>query len=343
MKAAGLTRLLTSGQLGIPFTHIEPLAVDGEGAFSLVYKAKCNVSGSTIALKFERPNLAVDEPLRSAAFDREASILEQLRAKSNVTQMSHSLATAEYQLKDPDYPETIRFRYFGLSFYPLTLLDLIRNHTHSFVDAMRVYRGIVKGMRQIHTEAICHRDLKPGNCFVMNGDALVGDFGTARRDQKSDNIGKGDMYKWWVWGDMRYVAPELFLGVTGFADFVRADFYSLGCVLFEICTNQILADLIDAALNKLDQANRHLACRSSSQGRRLVERIINDLETGGYLPEIGLQPPLPGRGTRELVNALFKQLCAFAPAKRLTDFDEVFRRTDIIIDRALSESRSEGS
>jgi serine/threonine protein kinase len=290
-----------------------------------------------VVLKFAPPDLAQKDPLRSRAFEREASILAHLREKKkeNVTKLTHDLATAEYVVQDPNFGARITFRYFGLALYPETLLDLINAKARSFHEMMAVFRCVVQGMNQIHAEGICHRDLKPSNCLVDGSEAFLGDFGCARRAE-DERMSADERYKWLVWGDQRYVAPEAFLGVDHMV-LLRADFYSLGCILFEMCTGMILAEQIRPAIDRLQRANVLLARDPGKRTDNLVDGIVRDLEVGGYLPRIGLQAPVPGPSTRDQLQRLYERLCSFDPRKRLTDFDEVFRRTDGIIDVAREE------
>jgi len=325
-----LTNLLISRQLLIPFVDIQPLNTS-DGNFSYVYRARCPTRNIPVALKFMLPDLDQSEPRRGLAFDREAKLLVMLSGLPNVTQMIHDLERLTISLQlagTPPVPITMSYRYFGLAYYPETLKGLLDSRSRPFSDVLKVFRDISKGMQQIHRISICHRDLAPANCFVDGTTGLLGDFGCARRQSQEDSIGIGEKYRFDFWGQTRYVAPEIFLGLSDFHDFLRADFYSLGAILFEICTGQILSDVVRPALSQLMHANDLLSKTSSSHSRQLSELIVASIQTSGQLPQIGNQPPIPNDETRVHMQGLFRKLCAFDPQQRLMDFDEIFRRVD---------------
>lgn len=82
------------------------------------------------------------------------------------------------------------------------------------------------GLHHMHELQILHRDVKTANIFLSNAGFLVlGDFGIARelRDEMAST----------VVGTPLYMAPETLDGKPySFA----SDIWSLGCVLYEICT-----------------------------------------------------------------------------------------------------------
>lgn len=43
----------------------------------------------------------------------------------------------------------------------------------------KLFRQVVEGLAYIHAEGVIHRDLKPGNIFVVNGGVKIGDLGLA--------------------------------------------------------------------------------------------------------------------------------------------------------------------
>lgn len=79
----------------------------------------------------------------------------------------------------------------------------------------------------LHAVGLAHCDLKPENTLVVSGRAILVDFGLAHaflgRDAPELSGARG--------GTPAYVAPEVLLGrpVDG-----RADWYSFGCLLFEV-------------------------------------------------------------------------------------------------------------
>ena len=76
-----------------------------------------------------------------------------------------------------------------------------------------------------------HRDIKPGNILLLDGSALVADFGLARavsRAKSSDMITASGI----TIGTATYMSPEQAGGDRELDG--RSDIYSLGCVLYEL-------------------------------------------------------------------------------------------------------------
>ena len=76
-----------------------------------------------------------------------------------------------------------------------------------------------------------HRDLKPENIFVDNDETVILlDFGLAR-EITSSYIG------WSIVGTSNYQGPE-FHDIDANLIALKADIWSLGCVLFHLCTGK---------------------------------------------------------------------------------------------------------
>jgi serine/threonine protein kinase len=108
-------------------------------------------------------------------------------------------------------------------------------------EAAAILRGVCVALSAAHDKGIIHRDLKPDNIFVISDpDSRLGartkilDFGIA----KLTEIGlAGSATKTGaVMGTPTYMSPEQCRG-TGEID-VRADLYSIGCVLYELVTGR---------------------------------------------------------------------------------------------------------
>lgn len=99
--------------------------------------------------------------------------------------------------------------------------------------AVRIAAHLAEVLEAVHQVGIIHRDVKPGNIFLLGGDRIkLVDFGIAR----GDFLGGGD----WritktgkVMGTTGYMAPEQARGAE--CDH-RADLYSVGAVLYEMLT-----------------------------------------------------------------------------------------------------------
>jgi serine/threonine protein kinase len=96
-----------------------------------------------------------------------------------------------------------------------------------------VAKGVANGLKYLHDRQIVLRDLKPANVgFDEEGKVRLFDFGMARNLLKQDPSDSD------ICGTPRYMAPEIMTGNGGDHCLKRADIYSFGVLLFELCTLQ---------------------------------------------------------------------------------------------------------
>jgi len=99
----------------------------------------------------------------------------------------------------------------------------------SLEEALRITKEVAGALGHAHAQGICHRDVKPSNILMSDGEAVLADFGIARAlDQEG---GAGLTRTGVVVGTPSYMSPEQ--SGSGKID-GRADQYSLACVLYEM-------------------------------------------------------------------------------------------------------------
>ncbi|OHT02582.1 Serine/threonine-protein kinase Nek3 [Tritrichomonas foetus] len=187
----------------------------GRGSYGKVELAKLKSTGEQFAVK--KVKLESMSPSdRSKALD-EATFLSKLDHPNIVAyhesfQENNSLYIAMEYMDGGDLEKKIAQR--GHSF--LTEQDIM----FSFVQ-------VLSALTYLHSKNILHRDIKPQNCFLTrHGVVKLGDFGVAR------SLDCGNLAKT-VIGTPFYLAPEIWDNVPySFA----ADVYSLGVVLYELCS-----------------------------------------------------------------------------------------------------------
>jgi serine/threonine-protein kinase len=108
-------------------------------------------------------------------------------------------------------------------------------------DALALAREIASGLVAAHAAGIIHRDVKPGNLFLLRQPAetklkLI-DFGFAK-DTRDPDAGPSSTNV--VIGTAQYMAPEQIL--TDPVD-ARTDVYGFGAVLFRLLTGHLPFDL----------------------------------------------------------------------------------------------------
>ncbi len=98
--------------------------------------------------------------------------------------------------------------------------------------ALRIATQTAQGLSFAHSKGIVHRDLKPGNVWLdEDGSAKIGDFGLAVTTDRSRLTTEKVMV-----GTVSYMPPEQ---ATGVDVTPAADLYSLGAMLYEMCTGRV--------------------------------------------------------------------------------------------------------
>ena len=99
---------------------------------------------------------------------------------------------------------------------------------------LRLGRELAAGLAAAHRRGLIHRDIKPANIWLEApiGRAKILDFGLARtqgHDVQITNPGSAV-------GTPAYMAPEQ---ARGEGDDASCDLFSLGCVLYQLCTRRL--------------------------------------------------------------------------------------------------------
>jgi serine/threonine protein kinase len=100
-------------------------------------------------------------------------------------------------------------------------------------ETLRIGMQIASGLEAAHHQGVVHRDIKPANILLENSveKVKITDFGLARSREVpllTANVGS-------IFGTPEYMAPEQ--TVNSDVDF-RADLFSLGSVLYAMCTGR---------------------------------------------------------------------------------------------------------
>lgn len=165
----------------------------GQGGMGVVHLA-LDERGRAVAVKVLRPHVAHDEDAR-ARLAREVDTLARVRSDRIAPVFDADL--------DGERP------YIVTRYVPGPSLDqLVRDEGP--LDAQHLLslaRGLVGALRAIHQVGVIHRDLKPGNVLMLDGNPVVIDFGIAHVAESSRMTMTG-----LVMGTPGYLSPELVEG-----------------------------------------------------------------------------------------------------------------------------------
>jgi len=107
-------------------------------------------------------------------------------------------------------------------------------------EAHRFFKDILRGLGHCHERGVAWRDAKPANLMIdHNGVLKIGDFGFAVKMKITE--GTYGIYKnsTSVVGTLGYAAPEVLAQSVQGYDPVKADIWSIGCVLFMMLTGHL--------------------------------------------------------------------------------------------------------
>ncbi len=227
-----------NGQLGC-YRLRELLGRGGMGAVFLATDLKL---GRQVAIKVMLPKIALIQAARERFF-REAKAAASIKSDHIVT---------VYQVDE----------FNGNPFLAMELLEgeslesaLKEGRRFSISESISIARDIAKGLADAHGKGLIHRDIKPANLWLESSKeggtkVKILDFGLALAEMDDVHL----THMGTIIGTPAYMAPEQ-ARAQGKID-ARADLFSLGCVLYQLCTGEIpfqsattVGTLIALALN----------------------------------------------------------------------------------------------
>ncbi|MEZ6138425.1 MAG: serine/threonine-protein kinase [Pirellulaceae bacterium] len=220
------------------------------GGMGVVYKAVHVHLGRTVALKLIRSGeLASEEEKERFRSEAEAAAA-----------LTHPGIVPIYEVG------TLH----GLIYYTMayiegsSLADVVSRGAMSPEDAIRIVHSLSLAVDFAHRNGVFHRDLKPANVIIdPHGQPVIIDFGLAKiahRDSSVTTTGQ-------ILGTPAYMAPEQATGKASLGP--NADVYSLGAILFCLCSGQppfdgptpfdVLLQVLDREPPNLPRLNRKVS------------------------------------------------------------------------------------
>jgi serine/threonine-protein kinase len=97
---------------------------------------------------------------------------------------------------------------------------------------LRVAREVASALDYAHRQHILHRDVKPENILLHEGNVMLADFGIGKALSGGGSVTQTGMFV----GTPIYASPEQAAGETNLDG--RSDLYSLGCVIYEMLVGE---------------------------------------------------------------------------------------------------------
>ena len=235
----------------------------GTGAMGIVFEAEDVHLKRRVALKVMKPSLAAH-----AEFHRRF-----LREAQLAAAIDHEHVVTIYQVGEDR----------GIPFLAMKLLEgealedrLTRTGGRlPLAEMLRIGREIAEGLAAAHAEGLVHRDIKPANIWLEEGrdKVKIVDFGLARGAGPDAHFTQAGA----VIGTPSYMAPEQANAeeVDG-----RCDLFSLGAVLYRLCTGRLPFDgkdtlaVLAALATKTPVPPHKLAPQTPAALSHLVMRLL---------------------------------------------------------------------
>jgi uncharacterized protein (TIGR03067 family) len=280
------------GQLG-KLAHYEILEVIGRGGMGVVLKGFDQTLHRVVAVKVMAPELAASGTARDR-FEREARAAAAVAHDHVVT--IHAVDEAKglpYLVMQYIHGESLQQKLDRAG--PLELKEILRIGTQT-----------ADGLAAAHAQGLIHRDIKPANILLENGvqRVKITDFGLARAVDDASVTQSGV-----IAGTPQYMSPEQALGEP--QDY-RTDLFSLGSVLYALCTgrppfrapnalavlrrvaedaprpvrevNPEIPDWLESVVEKLMEKHPVDRFQSAAEVARLLESHLAHLQQPGRIP-----------------------------------------------------------
>lgn len=326
------------------------LQVLSRGGFGIVYSARDMRTNESVAVKVLRLG-NISRPHCVQEFQDEARYLNLLANCNRVVDIHDSGADQQFVTGGNGVKIPMDLHFIVLEHADLTLSDLVVGDPAAWdwADRLSVFRDVVRGMHQLHRNAVVNRDLKSDNVLLFSTPknqivAKVADLGRARNLREPARF-IPEAYAQ-PRGDRRFAAPEL-LWVLGSADAFSmraADLYHIGSILFELATGFGITSYVIPEPIRIVMGN--VGASEAERAERFAA-FKPDLRDGYELAYEMFSQSVP-TAIRQNLTTLFRQLTDIEPSARFPrirgrrdhgeSLEWLLRRIDVI---ALQLKRAE--
>ena len=211
------------------------IAKIGEGAYSTVYTVRRIEDSELYALKKVK--------LKNLSDKEKQNALNEVRILASV-KSPYVISYKESFIDEVDSTLCIVMEYAdeGDLFQKITLYKKLKTNFDE-ADIWRIFIQITKGLNDLHSYNILHRDMKSANVFLFrDGTAKLGDLNVS----KITSRGLGCTQT----GTPYYASPEVWKDNPYN---LKSDIWSLGCVAYEMCMlkTPFRAETMEGLFNKI--------------------------------------------------------------------------------------------
>ena len=249
----------------------------GKGTYGKIYSVKWMLNNKFYALKSEKLNNLAGVKKRQNTFKIIKDFVKKTNSNGLVNIFSNLYLQKEkdfyyYELMemcDKDFEQEIKFR--G-SYYLFYSENEIRN----------IMRQLITTLALLQKNHITHRDIKPQNILVVNGQYKLCDFGEIRVMQREGIVVQR------VRGSELYMSPILFYGLRNKLlqvchNTYKSDVFSLGMCLFFAAGLSYRGPVEIREVSDMKQKeiilNRHLGCRYSQKLIKILHLMLQTEES----------------------------------------------------------------
>lgn len=135
----------------------------GNGTFSNVYKGRHHTKNTIVAIKFDH--------------DKESKILIQNEIKIYLQLLKHNVSNF---VNIKSFGIIGERNYIIMDFIPWNIQNYVR-HNMQNLDSCQILIKLVSVLKKMHSCGYVHRDLKPDNILIKNGEICLIDLGFATK------------------------------------------------------------------------------------------------------------------------------------------------------------------
>lgn len=250
-------------EIGSRFGRYQILEFVGAGGMGLVYRARDEEHGRTVALKILMPEFGLDSS-RIRRFRREAK---------SVAALDHPGFPALYELGERR----------GIHFMAMEWIDGRTLSSKVETDTPMGAKEIIDFALQVaealslaHRKGLVHRDIKPSNLMITsNGEVKILDLGLVKpKSEHLSEISTDSLtVEGTIVGTIEYMSPEQVLAKKVDR---RTDLFSLGVVMYQMATGRLphLGKTVQMTMDQIIHSNPIPVARFNLEASNELELVI---------------------------------------------------------------------